>query len=414
MTNQLDEISNLNYRGWTYKKAFLQMLNEAYDEGIISNNKDFPSYIESRQDIESELVMLYSIIAETLFDKDTGCINLLEQNYNSHILNRATGVDLDVLGEYFGLYRIPATYSCTDLTITINTPLDYDLTIPRGTRFTNTNGDIVFSTREQVTLPKGNTIITANAISSISSYSGRVSAGEITVGLDQVGGVTLHSYNQTASVGGLPEETDDEFRTRISNWAYSLPRTTLSSYRNYLRSLDGLKGYNLVPRWNGTGTLKIIVSPSSDYIINSIMDYVDTSICNIDDDVTVVGATEKNLHLSIILNVDIDQVIPYTTSQKEIIRQKVQTALYIYVNGGYLNDGSWWDGFSIGEDFIPSKCSYFLQQQVSELKNITFITPGSQYTDGSHNYAILDSEVVTVGNDEICVLSEDNIEIKVE
>ena len=38
-------------------------------------------------------------------------------------------------------------------------------------------------------------------------------------------------------------------------------------------------------------------------------------------------------------------------------------------------DGNYYPGLLIGEDFIPHKLAVFLDDEVQELKNITFTTP---------------------------------------
>lgn len=421
----LKQITDLNYRGWSYETAFSMMLNEAYENGVLSNNTRFLDYISKREDIESELVMNYSIIAETLFDEDTGAIQLLKDTYEARNINTASGDDLDVIGEYFGLYRIGATYSVAEINISIDEVLDSELEIPIGTKIQTRNdtNKIIYQIQNTVTIPAGQNSCVANAVSMTPSYDGRIAAGELGVLVDNLSNdVNVTIYNPMASVGGLPEETDSEFRERIKTWSNSVPRTTYAAYQNFMRSIDGLKGYKLIPRWNGNGTLKIVVAPSNEVTIQRIQELIDDHIKGIDDDITVIAANEVPVDINVTINTDIDQTILLTEQEKNNIKLNVENYLKIFINGGDLKNGNIYEGLLIGEDFIPSKCISFLRDNIDGLQNITFIEPASTYlTDVNGNYvtnnkgkyyALLDSEVVTVEADEIATVGNINVEVE--
>ena len=54
-------------------------------------------------------------------------------------------------------------------------------------------------------------------------------------------------------------------------------------------------------------------------------------------------------------------------------------------------DGTYYPGLLLGEDFIPHKLAVFLDDEVPELKNITFTTPEDYI-------GILDDEIGVSGN----------------
>ena len=421
--SEMEQIAGLNFRGKTYQTAFMQMLNDAYEQGILSNNEDFQSYVESRQDIESELVMHYSVIAEALWDKDTGCVKLLSDNYNSHILSRAEGIDLEILAEYFGIYRVQATYSVAELELSFGSTATTTFTIPIGTRFSTAKTEryntIYFKTQETIIVNAGDTTATVSVVSTTPSYDGRVEADEITRyvgvpdGFDALP-VKINCTNPNRSYGGFPAESDDHLRDRVSNWAYSIPRTTYSSYMSYLFGVDGLQFFRLIPRWNGTGTLKVVIAPNNATTIKFIQNTIDNEIASADDDVTVVGATDEPINISIVINTDIDREVSLNAQEKAVIKTKVENAISTYISGGTLKNGEVWDGLGIGQDFIPMKCANFIADEVTELQNITFITPEhAYYYDVNGNrvvnsegkaYALIDSEIVTVDDTEIATL----------
>lgn len=427
MINQskMEEIASLNFRGKTYNDAFMETLEMLFDEGVISNNEEFKDIVAGNKDIESELIMLMSVICEFLWDKDTGCVNLLRNNYESTILDKAKGIDLEIIADYFGIYRIPATYSAVDVTFEFSSPLTNSIIVPKNIRVATNNSAnrIVFKTQEAVTIPAGATEYVINCVSMTPSYEGRVGAGEITVLVDSLDtNVNVSCYNIRSSEGGKPAETDDELRTRIRNWAYNIPRTTSSAYSSYLRSVNGIKGARIIPKWNGNGTLKIVVAPGDDYLIRRIQEDIESDICSVDDDVTVVPAVTVNVDISVVINTDIDLEIPLSSQAKSNIENRVYEAIRIFIEGGYLRDGAVYNGLTIGEDFIPFKCSNFIKTQVPELKNITFVYPGQSVfvdKDGSFgskikgkSYATIDSEIISIDDTEIATIGE--ISVKVE
>ena len=55
-----------------------------------------------------------------------------------------------------------------------------------------------------------------------------------------------------------------------------------------------------------------------------------------------------------------------------MIRQRVENAVKVYIDGGYRNNGEYHTGLLIGNDFIPLQCAIFVLQEVPELKSIDF------------------------------------------
>ncbi|WP_042693419.1 hypothetical protein [Methanobrevibacter oralis] len=72
---------------------------------------------------------------------------------------------------------------------------------------------------------------------------------------------------------------------------------------------------------------------------------------------------------------NIDRINPFSSSEKEIISQKIKTGIKTFIDGGYCTDGSYYQGLLIGEDFIPHKLAVFLDNEINELKSISFDFP---------------------------------------
>ena len=54
---------------------------------------------------------------------------------------------------------------------------------------------------------------------------------------------------------------------------------------------------------------------------------------------------------------------------------EIETAIKVFIDGGYRVNNVYYSGLKIGEDFIPHKLAVFLDEEIPELKNITFNYP---------------------------------------
>lgn len=59
------------------------------------------------------------------------------------------------------------------------------------------------------------------------------------------------------------------------------------------------------------------------------------------------------------VNVDIDQINPYSDTEKEDIRSRIIQAIKVFIDGGYTVSNEYYPGLLIGEDFIPYKLGVF-------------------------------------------------------
>ena len=65
-------------------------------------------------------------------------------------------------------------------------------------------------------------------------------------------------------------------------------------------------GYKLVPNWNGSGTLKIILDPGLPVQLNQAFTEIRGSVCQVDDDIFLTAPLEKFIDVYAVVNVDID------------------------------------------------------------------------------------------------------------
>ena len=83
----------------------------------------------------------------------------------------------------------------------------------------------------------------------------------------------------------------------------------------------------------------------------------------------------KYISITARVNVDIDVLNPYSQTEKEDIQSRIVSGIKVFIDGGRLTNGDWYPGLGLGEDFIPHKLAVFLDDEIPELKNITFSTP---------------------------------------
>ena len=393
-----------------YKTLFTELIEYAQKHKLISTNIDFPSLIRENKDIENFTVLLLSIIAK-LYEEVYEDIDRVQIGYNIY---KATGDDLDNLGALKGVSRPQATACSADLTFTLQNPLK-ETTIITTPLIVSTKDDILYKTvNTNYTVPAGTTVFTMTALSEKTGVNQRVSANTLNTlktKLPSVFGKDVIVTNKDGASGGTDTATDDEYRQYLLNSDYIHQKGTRWAYKNYLDRYNGLDSYNLHPQWDGTGTMKVIVdvADSEDYHVQKIHDEIQETVAWADDDLQVVTATHVPIQLSLIVNVDIDRLNPYSASEKKDIKARILQAILVYVNGGRRTDGTAYKGLCIGDDFIPYKLNVFLDAEIPEIKNITVITPIKTTTTD-----IPPTTPVTISNEEIAYITLNDIEINIE
>lgn len=354
----------VNYKEKDYDQIFLSMMKDAYQQGLVSTDEHFIDYINNRQDIENMYCLFLSVYAfenSQIFEEMT-------KLYNSNDIDKAQGKDLDIIGNKFGIPRPSARKSSVELTFTKNSvDVERDFTIPQGTIVSTATGKTYY-TVENAIIIRGNNTTTVRAYSTDNGYNSRVDRE--TLIYCSIGGVSV--TNLKGSSGGRNAYTDKEYRVLIKNWAYSHIKGTKEAYDLFFAYYDGIDSYRLFPKWDGGGTLKIIVDPSDDWILNDIGEKIYQNVQLIDDDVFITGAIQRRIDVSVTVNVDIDNAQYYSVDEREQIALLVEKAIRLYIDGGYRKDGRYYTGLKIAEDFIPFQCGLFVASEVEQVRSIDF------------------------------------------
>lgn len=360
---------SVNYKEKDFDQIFKEMVQDAYHYGLVSNDEYFLDYINNRQDIENMYILFLSVYAmqnSEFYEEAT-------KLYNSNDLDKAVGIDLDILGAKVGVPRPQATKSSVTLTFTLTENEDYDVRIPKGTIVSNGEG-ISYYTVEEATIVNGRYSVDVGAYSVEGGYNTHVGRHTLTY-LERGTWSNLNNIsvtNHKGSKGGRSAFSDDEYRELIRNWTYSHIKGTKEAYELFFSYYDGVESYRLVPKWDGTGTVKVIVDPADDWIINDITEKLLENVELFDDDVFVTGANRKVIDVNAVANVSIDNVEDYSDVEKDIIQQRIVNAVKIYIDGGYRKNGEYYKGMLIGDDFVPLQCAVFVLQEVPQVKSIDF------------------------------------------
>lgn len=165
----------------------------------------------------------------------------LEKQYYEVYVQSASGVQLDRIGVYSGLTRRPAVKASVSLSfVGVDTTV-----IPLGFPAQTANG-IVFNTTEQVTI-SGTTAIT-NAEANVAGVGGIVSENSIVEIVNPLAGVTSVN-NPLPSFGGLPIESDLDFRTRILSLGIS-GKSSVNAIKKEIDLISGVSNSRLSENFN--------------------------------------------------------------------------------------------------------------------------------------------------------------------
>lgn len=380
----------VNYKEKDYDQLFLGMMQDAYQYGLVSTDERFIDYINNRKDIENNYCLFLSVYAfenSQIFEEMT-------KLYNSNDIDKAQGKDLDIIGNKFGIPRPSARKSSVELTFTKTIDNDIDFKIPKGTIVSTVSGKNYYTVEEAV-IVRGQSTATVQAMSSDNGYNSRVDRNTLTVcSLSGIKSVT----NIKGSSGGRSAYNDKEYRQLIRNWTYSHIKGTKEAYDLFFAYYDGIDSYRLFPLWDGAGTLKIVIDPSDDWILNDVKNKIYKNVQLIDDDVTVTGAIQRKIDIKVNVNVDIDNAQYYSVDEREEIATRVNKAIRLFIDGGYRRDGRYFYGMSIGEDFIPFQLGMFIASEVEEVRSVDF-----RDTIKTIDNTILASEFSQIGGgDDFC------------
>lgn len=357
-----------NYKEKDYETIFNEMLTDGYLEQLLSTDEHFLEYVKNREDIENNFVMFLSIYAMEHYKQYQEMTNI----YCSNDIELAVNNDLDILGSKCNTIRPQATKSSATLTFSLinDEPLPYDYLIPQNT-IVYTDDGIRYATVDDATIVRGEYSVDVGALSVMNGGGNRVEPETLTH-TDDLPMNLISVTNYKGSSGNHEAYNDEEYRQLLRNWTYSHIRGTKEAYEEFFANYDGLDDYRLVPRWDGAGTLKIIIDPSDDWIRNDLYEKLEKHTFLLIEDVLITGATNRMIDIKCNVNVDIDSIVDYSEVDYTQIKELVEESIRTYINGGYKRNGEYFKGLGIGEDVVPFQIGLFVASEIPEIKSIDF------------------------------------------
>ena len=353
--------NTINPKIKTYNEIFIDLLTRAYQQGLISDDTHFLEYIENGVDIENMYILTLSNYSQE-YEQE---YNALKSIINSNDIDKATGSDLEILGNLLGIPRPTGTHPLVTVTFSIIATTDNNIIIPANTILTSTEQDVLYYTLEEVSIPKGQLSVNTTAQAQHIGHTDSVNPNTITLIQSTLNTKLKVSVNNTtASTGGTEPDDDNTYRLRLKRWSTTLKRGTKDAYEYYLQNVDGLEGYRLLPNWDGTGTVKVIVDPNTQYMVDTIANDLFQDVQSFDDDVIVEGVTPITISVTCNVNITLDETYTLSDTEKQDLQDKIRMAIEYYIDGGTYNNLTY-TGLQIGEDFIPWKCSLFINNFLS-------------------------------------------------
>lgn len=374
-----------------YPQIFMNELINALAQELISRQEDFERYIKNRDDISNFYVMTLSIIAEAI----SNVYEDIDNEYYSNKVEYAVKNDLDDLGKLVNCSRPQGTRSAVKLTFTLAQAQEDEISIPSGVLCHSTSNGLSFRTGEELYFGADETESTVTAYCTVTGSRNQTLENTISV-IDSdlsdyiQGSIFVTNYN--SSFGGSDPFDDADYRTLLMNWILKNQKGNLGAFTDYLDRVDGLESYSLIPLWDGSGTIKVILDcDDSSEVMNTVWNGLKSDVTNIDADIYLVTPEKIPIDVFTVVDVNIDRVNPFSSHEMEVIKSKISAAITRYIRGGVRVNGEYYKGLVIGQDFVPFQLAKFVTEEVSEVQNMTFDYP---------------QEVISIDSDEIGVTGE--------
>lgn len=238
------------------------------------------------------------------------------------------GKYLDYRGQEHGVTRLPATKATGQVIVTGQDGAE----VPEGSLFSTQSG-IQFETTTAAIITSGT--VTVNVIAVQAGKAGNVPAGAInTIPVSLQGVTSVTNSNPTA--GGTDAESDADLLDRILD-KVRLPATSgnVYHYKQWAKEVAGVSDAQVVPLWNGPGTVKVVLLDSnkqapSQAIVDNVANYIET-VRPIGASVIVQAVEEVPINISVTL-----QIASYATIEE--VRQLIKDGVKFYLEALAFKD----------------------------------------------------------------------------
>lgn len=377
----------------TEKDILLEMIEQATNDGLINNTDNIITDLKDGGRTDNQYVLDLSTHAFILSQLE----QLSRQTYENSNISTATGEALDNFGVLKGVSRFSAKPPMVELQLSVPLLESQDVTIPQGTTVVlaenmSDYGEYVLS--ETVTIPAG--------VESVSGYAENV-VGGVNIPLPAYACVQIQGYNVTVTnesegTTGSNIEEDDDYRLRIISSEAKNVRGSMPCLEDYLGHYDGIDSYNLIPRYNGVGTLKIVCDT-----LPSLTDRISEDVYR---DCMIVTDNPPLVELPSAVTVSKLKLMVTASSSMSISNDELSSLLMgqtrVYIEGGKNRNGLTRRGLDIGADFVPSQLIRYLLDNFVEVENLhLMIELNGQYTPFNQVLSVPSNSVLQLDEVEV-------------
>lgn len=287
-------------------------------------------------------------LIEAIAENEDTANYYMEFIYRIMDIDNCEGEELDRAVKILGLIRNTAKPAVATVTMySGDAPAQYDVEIPYGfivsTR-PNYKGEVIefMVTDNEAVLKAGETSVDVTVTCTEAGFV-HVPVGAISILSSSLQGI--HEVrNESAIDGGRDSENDEDFRERIANVRETFGKCTDEAIESAVDSINGVTKSRVVDRYNGIGTVGIVVVtdtvPAPASVISEIEAVVQatkasgiapfiiyTDVKGVDIDINIVGKTLTEDDKNTIIDVISKYCDSLNAGQEFIIKQMERKVL---------------------------------------------------------------------------------------
>jgi len=292
----------------------------------------------------------------------------------------ATGEYLDLHAALRGLTRTGGAQASGTLRFYVETARSQSVTVPAGTVCVTT-GLVRYETAADTVITAGSLYADAPARAVEIGAAGNAAAGAISMMALPPVGVALCA-NPLPFTGGADEEDDDALRVRVLSSYARLPNGANSAfYEERARSHAGIGGVSVLPRWEGVGTVGVVIAGEAGLPDAAL-------VTEVQDDLNAVREIAVNVTVMApeVVPVDLSLTLwPADNTDFASAKAAAETAL-----GGYFT------GALLGKPIYLTRLASLLFT-TGAVKNLRFLTPAEDVAITASQLPRLGTLTITEG-----------------
>ena len=291
-------------------------------------------------------------------------LNQINYVGNQNLPSRATGENLDVLGEELFLLKRPtATAAVTTLKFTISEAQSMAIIIPAGTRVSTLGGEPIFETDSDAVLNPGDTTVSVKATcQEVGTAGNGYESGQLTKLID------VFTYyesvtNTSVTDGGTNDATDDEYYDMmIANLDSFATAGAVQAYQYQAKSVGNVA--DVVVNSPEPGTVDIYTLMTDGTIASETIKELILAKCSEDnvrpltDLVRVQDPDEVTYNIVMTYYLSID-----STESAVVLQDKIEAAIDEYIK---------WQSGKMGLDINPDQLIRMCKEAGAKRVEITY------------------------------------------